>query len=556
MINLARFITWWRGRQIDREKAWDYLADEAEAAFREAVGDYDQFVEHVRDVNTPSLMLGTARDAGGHAVPVHYALKDLFGFGVVQGGQGTGKTFLQAHILAACLAHGLPVGCFDFKEGLHELALQWCGAIAYRMDAAARQAFIKRLHIVNPFGATLAPFNVCHVPPGTSRKAQAYDITDVLSRMDDHGLSTSMGLALRHLILLLMEHDLSLVEAPQILQDPVLRKVLVERSTDAEVKTFFHQTYEHLPRPSIDALLRRLTDLLFFDPLRLMLGADTCTDYKGIFDRGDPLFGFLGKGPDIPEEFMQLFGTLHLQFLFKAAYATRGGARQPYQLVLDEFFHLLSPSLSTRFERGLDSLRSFGIFFTLIMHQFGQISPNLRRAILTHCYLAFIFRSEPDNARHFGRFLPDVDPDYARAQFDKTGEFPSPKEMQARQSEHLERLPARHFFLNDRRRPYRAIRIAGCDIQAPHKAVGLSERALDRFIDAEGIRIGAVGQSKAELERQIDARQDRLQAWLRPPIAAQTAANPPAPQMPASPDTTSGRTASRPKSKHAKLRIG
>ncbi len=181
------------------------------------------------------------------------------------------------------------------------------------------------------------------------------------------------------------------------------------------------------------------------------------------------------------------------------------------------------------------------------MHQFGQISPNLRRAILTHCYLAFIFRSEPDNARHFGRFLPDVDPEYAWAQFDKTGDFPSPKEMQARQSEHLERLPARHLFLNDRRRPYRAIKIAGCDILPPHKSVGLSEGALDRFIDAEGIRVGAVGQTKAELQGQIKARSERLEQWLRPPIEIRPAAKTPSVQQAASPKPSGSATRQKPR---------
>ena len=142
------------------------------------------------------------------------------------------------------------------------------------------------------------------------------------------------------------------------------------------------------------------------------------------------------------------------------------------------------------------------------------------------------------------------------AAFDKTGEFPSHKEMQARQSEHLERLPTRHFFLNDRRRPYRAISIAGCDILPPHKSVGLSEGALEHFIDTEGIRVGAVGQTKAELQRQIDARQDRLQAWLRPPIEVRATAKTSQDDVTPSKTKTSAHTTSRPKNKKVKLRIG
>ena len=51
---LERLVTWLRGRRLDRVKAQNYLAEQANAAFRELAGDYDQFIEHVQHAKAPS----------------------------------------------------------------------------------------------------------------------------------------------------------------------------------------------------------------------------------------------------------------------------------------------------------------------------------------------------------------------------------------------------------------------------------------------------------------------------------------------------------------------
>ena len=90
MPDLTRLVAWLRGRRSDQKKAWTYLEAQADAAFRELAGDYDQFVEHVQHVKEPSILLGTARDASGAAVPVRYALNELFGFDAYRSGGDTG----------------------------------------------------------------------------------------------------------------------------------------------------------------------------------------------------------------------------------------------------------------------------------------------------------------------------------------------------------------------------------------------------------------------------------------------------------------------------------
>jgi hypothetical protein len=249
-----------------------------------------------------------------------------------------------------------------------------------------------------------------------------------------------------------------------------------------------------------------------------MLGADDLVDLKGILDRGDPLFLFLGKGPGVPEEQVEVIGSLLLQLLFQAAFA--GGSRtRPYQIVCDEFFHLLdAPALAKRFETALTTLRSFGVTLSLVMHNFSQVPGGLRETLLGNCDVMALFRTSSRNAQYFGEFLPELDPESALQALRKSGRPPGRFEAKSLQIERLQRLPNRHCYWYDRRRPYRALLLRVPDVPAPHESAGVSPRALEEFIEAHGIRRGSVALPKEELRRQIETRRAKLRELLRPPV--------------------------------------
>src|SRR5439155_68171 len=142
-----------------------------------------------------------------------------------------------------------------------------------------------------------------------------------------------------------------LVEAPLILQDEIVRGLLVARSQHPMVREFFMRTFLSVPNASKDALLTRLQALVLPENLRLMLGADDLIDFAGTFDRGDPLFVFLGMGPGVPQELVEILGTLILQLIFQGAAGGSLRRRRPYLVIADEFFHLIDvPALAKRFE--------------------------------------------------------------------------------------------------------------------------------------------------------------------------------------------------------------
>jgi len=515
---LQRWIEMVRGRIRDREKARTHMLDVATATYREAVEDHDAFVRSARNTTGPSFLIGTARDSMRTAVPLRLSMPALWAHWLVQGGTGTGKTTFMTAFVAWALAHGVSVGMVDCKSGLFQAVILCLGALAYLMNPAERATFRQRLAIINPFGAALVPLNVSRLLPGVSAEVQAYDVTLALSRLFDTALSLHMENILRHLLLLLTAANLSLIEAPAVLEDELLRGILVERYGDVRLKEFFFRTYPTLPETSKHALGARLQALLLPENLRLMLGADDCLDFRGLFMRGDPLIAFLGKGLNVPEELVTVVGSLLMQLLFQGAYASEGRHR-PYMVVLDEFFHLLNaPGLADRFATAVTTLRSFQTFLCLVMHNFSQVPPALRETLLANCDLMALFRTSSRNAEFFGDFLPDVDPELVATSLRRTGEVPNRGEMRRALSEQLQRLANRECFWYDRRQPYRSIRVRIPDMRAPHEAVGLSANELDAFVAEHRIDAGGYALSRDTLRQQIAARQERLRQLLRPPI--------------------------------------
>lgn len=506
-----------RRRRRDEVKARQYVAEESSAVFREIMADYDVFVDYLSTIPDSAVLIGTTRDSTGAEIPVRLPADELYTHWLVQGGTGSGKTSFMTSIVSRALGEGAPVGVIDCKSGFFDAALEWAGSVAYSLPEPERSAFIRRLVVVNPFSDTLVPLNICRVMPGISLEVQAYEMALAFSRLFDKEIGFQMQNILRHLLMLLMEAELSLVEAPQILQNDLLRGILVDRSQHEQVKEYFLRTFPGVPMGSKDAILSRLQSLLLPENLRLMLGADELINFREILDHGDPFFVFLGKSPDAPEELVAVIGSLLLQLLFQGAFAGQSTRRRPYQIICDEFFHLVdAPGLDKRFDTALTTLRSFGVHLSLVMHQFSQIPGTLRETVLGNCDVMAIFKSHSRNAQYFGDFLPDLDPEIVEQALRKTGKPPHRMEVKSQLTARLQQLPARHCYWYDRRRPYRALPLRVPDVPRPHEPINVSSEQLTEFIETHGIRQGRLGLPKAALREQIAKRRARLQALLQP----------------------------------------
>ena len=95
-----------------------------------------------------------------------------------------------------------------------------------------------------------------------------------------------------------------------MIQDDVLRGVLVDRSRNQPARQFFHRTYPDVPTVAKQALCTRLQSLILPENMRLMLGADSIIDLRSILEQRRPLLVFLGKGNGVPEEQVEMLAGL------------------------------------------------------------------------------------------------------------------------------------------------------------------------------------------------------------------------------------------------------
>lgn len=503
---------------LDRLKARGVIRQQSAAAFRAAMGDYDAFVPVVSNLRAPSFLVGSATNSAGERVPVHLSLRDLESHWMITGSTGSGKSRFVTGLFLCLLECLLGVALIDCKEGLFEAALRWLGAVARRLPADARAAFAQRVTVIDLFGSRLAPLNFCRRIPGVSLHTQASDMALAVERLFEIGFSMHMSTIMRWLIVLLISAELTLADATLLLEDEVLRGILVERSGIRALQEFFLRTYPAMPESPKTALLMRLHALFFSESL-LALGADEMVDFRRIIERGEVLVVSLGKRG--PEDDVKVVGNLLLQALFSAAYSA--GRHPSFCVLVDEFFHLLdAPNLAARFAGALVTLRSFGVSLCLTLHGFGQLQPALRDILINSCDLNAIFRNSARNAEQLADFAPSVDPEMVTRALRNGTAPPSASEVRRLQMERLQRLPRQEFWWYDHRQPYRAIHVRGSDVPDAHVAAGMSERGLDLFIDEVGLRTGSVSLAPDEIRQQIAARRDRLRRLVNPSVEIMT----------------------------------
>ncbi len=487
-----------RNREMDREEA----LRRAHASVMPLPTEHESWLSGARQMDE-GLFLGTASSSEGDVV-IRLPWGGEFAHWLIQGTTGSGKTVWSTDLLVQLIVRGRGAGCAAGKGDQYQQLLWHLAARAYGMARAERENFRKRIVLVDPFGTHLAPLNLLATHAGVSPETVAYEVALVIAESMEGGLSVHIESLLRHLLLLLIEAKLTLVESVEVLEDVTLRAILVRQSKNPVVKRFFSS--ENVPEVSRRALVGRLQAILLSESVRLSFGADACIDLRGVLDRGDPLLVNLGPGPGVPEELRHLFAGLVLQHLYQAVFSR--GTRRPrgYLFSFDEFHHFAAEGpLARRLGTILASARAFGFFLMLSHHAFAQIPPNLREMILSNSDITALFRTSGRNAEHLGDFLPRIGQD-------------GRDETRRDQFEELQRLPDRDLYWYDRRKRHRAIRIRVQDLHEPQEVAGISTGKLEDFMREEGFDRGGVTVSRTELHRQIEARQRHIDELRRPPV--------------------------------------
>ncbi|MCI0648014.1 MAG: hypothetical protein L0332_30805 [Chloroflexi bacterium] len=258
------------------------------------------------------------------------------------------------------------------------------------------------------------PMNVLAGPDKPYAKAS--NVIEAFQRTWSHSLWEApqfKNVAL-HSLLLLLEHELTLVHLPTLLTDKYFRRALLHFSDNRDVVAFFENRFDKWGKEQslrIESLLNKVTALTLNDSLRLMLGAkENRLSLRPIMDGGQILIANLGT---CDLETRNLLGSLLTVGLEQAAMSRielEPSRRRPWFCVLDEFQWFVASEGSTQvLAQMLSEVRKMGLRLCLAHQGWQQLDSTRLEGALDQAQLKVIFGSGARTAQALAEelFVPD-----------------------------------------------------------------------------------------------------------------------------------------------------
>lgn len=352
----------------------------------------------VRGSGTP---IGLASD-GRRAVPVTLSKKARLQHTHVIGASGTGKSTLLERMAAHDISSGNGLALLDPHGDLAETVL-----------SRIPENRIRDVILFDPESSEdTARWNVLSARSEAERRVLSSDLTSVIRRLAT-SWGDQMNIVLGHAIdaLLASPHGGTLMELRRFLVDDAFRNAVVETVDDEYVGSFWKHEFPHLigKRPQVPILTR--LDTFLRSPLirEAVCERDRPIDFRNIMDGGKIFIAKLSQGL-IGEENCSLLGSLLLSAFHQAALSRQDlpeTDRRPFQLYIDEFHQVATPSLASLFS----GVRKYGVGLTVAhqsLYQLHADNPEVERAVLGNAYTRIVFRVAEEDAgkleRGMGRF--------------------------------------------------------------------------------------------------------------------------------------------------------
>jgi hypothetical protein len=217
------------------------------------------------------------------------------------------------------------------------------------------------------------------------------------------------------LLTLVSQPGMSLVALPLIFTDANFRHRLVSGLDDRLVLAPFWAWYEGLSAgersAAISPLMNKLRSFLLRPRLRRVIGQlDPKFDLRELFTKKRIVLISLQKGALGPEA-TQLLGSLSLSMLWQATLgrsAIPAEHRHPTFLYVDEFQDFLH--LPQDFSDVLAQARGLGVGLTLAHQHLGQLTSNVKTAVLANARSRIMFSVSQDDAGQLVRGDSRLDP--------------------------------------------------------------------------------------------------------------------------------------------------
>jgi len=319
---------------------------------------------------------------------VAYSASDSLHHSHVIGPTGVGKSTLLASLAVQAIASGAGVVVIDPKADLIERILERIPAERYD-DVIV----LDPTDETRPVGMNLLE-DAHRYPERVSDQ-----VVGIFHRLFAQSWGPRTADVL-HAALLTLAHvpGMTLCELPQLLVDEGFRRRLVARVNDPLALDSFWSWYEALTpgeRSQVVApVLNKVRAFLLRRRVRNVIGqAEGTWSIEDVLNRRRILLVSLAKG-ELGPEAGALIGSLVVARLWQAI--QRPAVRAPVAVFIDEFQDLVGTA--TDLAEVLAQARGFGVGITLAHQHLGQLSPDLRAAVLANARSRIVFQTAADDA--------------------------------------------------------------------------------------------------------------------------------------------------------------
>ena len=335
--------------------------------------------------------------------------RDLASHKHVIGVTGQGKSKAIASLFLQLLNQGIGALLIDPHADLADDVLATLASSGFFRDA---RAYERLLYLDLTRQDRFLPQNVLAAPYPPHQLAS--QINEVFKRVWPalaDGAAPQFENILLSAVLVLIENRLPITALPRLLTDKPYRDMLLERVSDGQVVSFFHDRYDRWGREAplmIESTLRRIFLLTFSPNLRYSLGQTTnALNFRDLMDRGVSVIVNLGG---LDEDTQRLLGSLVSVGVEVAALSRVDlpeDERRPFHLIMDEF-SMFSAQSEEALSRVLSLARKYALSITLAHQTWSQLSTRLQGALQNA--LEICFKLGPDDAAwaapRFARYDP------------------------------------------------------------------------------------------------------------------------------------------------------
>jgi hypothetical protein len=341
----------------------------------------------------------------GHERPLGLTVADSQHHAWVVGPTGVGKSTLLLNLLVQDLEAGRGAALVDSK-----------GDLVRDVLARAPDKRLDDIVVLDP-GDTVAPVGLNPLRGNIEAAPLLADqLLGVLHRLHGENLGPRSTDMLHACFLTLARHrDMTLCALPLLLSNARFRLRLTRGLDDPLGLGSFWGWYESISETerqhATAPVMNKLRQFLLRPAMRRVLGqARPRFGLHQVFTERKIVLVSLAKGQLGPEA-AQLFGTLVLHQLWQTTLgrvAVPPQRRHPVMVYLDEFQDYLR--LPTDLSDVLVQARGLGVGLTMAHQHLGQLTPDVRSALLANAGSRVCFRLNHDDATIMGRGgrLPDV----------------------------------------------------------------------------------------------------------------------------------------------------